>query len=111
MSSKIVGKQITLTRGDTFRCVIEIYNSDGSVYTPIDGDEIRFSLKKNYRSQDVKINKIIPIDTLLLQINPEDTKTLRQPAEYVYDIQITHANGDVDTFIANGILKLTEEVD
>ena len=31
--------------------------------------------------------------------------------KYVYDIQLTKANGKVDTFISKAILKLSEEVD
>ena len=111
MSAKISGKTITLTRGDTFKATIEIFNEDGTTYEPLAGDAVRFALKQNYNSNEIKIYKDIPLDTLLLEINPEDTKDLKQPAEYVYDIQLTHINGDIDTFIANGKFKLTEEVD
>ena len=111
MSAKISGKTITLTRGDTFRALVEIFNEDGTVYEPINGDSVRFALKQNYNSSDIKIYKDIPLETMILAIDPEDTKDLKQPAEYVYDIQITHINGDIDTFIANGKFKLTEEVD
>ena len=111
MSARITGKTITLTRGDTLKVTVEIFNEDGSVYDPIPGDAIRFALKQNYNSSEIKIYKDIPLDTLLLVINPEDTKGLKQPGEYVYDVQLTHANGDIDTFIANGKLKITEEVD
>ena len=31
--------------------------------------------------------------------------------KYVYDIQLTKANGKVDTFITKATLKLSEEVD
>ena len=111
MTAKISGKTITLTRGDTLRATIEILNEDGTVYTPIAGDVIRFAMKQNYNASECKIEKIIPNDTLLLEIEPEETKSLKQPAEYVYDVQLTHLNGDVDTFIANGKFKVIEEVD
>lgn len=111
MSAKITGKTITLTRGDTFRATVEIFNEDGTVYEPIEGDTVRFALKQNYNSSEIKIYKDIPLDTLLLVIEPEDTKDLKQPGEYVYDIQLTHINGDIDTFISNGKFRLTEEVD
>ena len=54
--------------------------------------------------------KDIPSDTMLLVLEPEDTKTLPF-GKYVYDIQITYADGKVDTFITKGRLRLTEEVD
>lgn len=47
---------------------------------------------------------------MLLVLEPEDTKTLPF-GKYVYDIQITYADGKVDTFITKGRLRLTEEVD
>ena len=40
----------------------------------------------------------------------EDTKNL-DFGTYVYDLQITFADGTVDTFISKSILKLEEEVD
>lgn len=53
--------------------------------------------------------KEIPIDTMILTLNPEDTKHLPF-GKYVYDIELTKATGEVDTFITKAILKLTEEV-
>ena len=111
MTAKINGTTISLTRGDTFRAKVNIFNPDGSVYTPIEGDVVRFALKKNYKDTDVLIYKNIDIETLELCIEPEDTKSLKQPSDYVYDIQLTHINGDIDTFIANAQFKITEEVD
>ena len=111
MTAKIQGTTITLTRGDTLRVVVGIFNPDGTEYTPLPGDEVRFAMKQAYNNKDLKIYKTIPIETLLLEIDPEDTKDLKQPGEYVYDIQLTHVNGDVDTFIANGKFKITEEVE
>ena len=46
----------------------------------------------------------------MLHLEPNDTKTL-DVGEYVYDIQLTTSDGDVDTFIAMAKLILTEEVD
>ncbi len=111
MTARISGKNISLTRGDTFKAVVEILNEDGTPYTPLPGDSVRFKMKANYNASEVKIEKEIPLDTLLLEIDPEDTKGLKMPSEYVYDIQITHINGDVDTFIDRGKFKITEETD
>ena len=111
MTARISGKTITLTRGDTFKATVDIFNPDGTAYEPVEGDSVRFAMKQNYNSNEIKIQKDIPLDTMLLEINPEDTKNLKQPGEYVYDIQLTHINGDIDTFIANGTFKITEEVD
>lgn len=102
---------ITLTRGDSFYATVDIYNGDGkSKYVPQIGDKIRFALKKDIKDTECLILKEIPIDTLVLHLEPEDTKQLLF-GEYIYDIQLTKANGDVDTFITKNKFKITEEVE
>lgn len=110
MAVKISGTTISLTRGDTLKLKIDISNPDGSVYEPVEGDSIRFAMKAKYNDQTPIILKDISTSALELVLDPADTKDLKQPFEYVYDIQLTHANGDVDTFIANAKFKITEEV-
>lgn len=101
---------IFLTRGDTFKAVLTITYPDGSIYTPIEGDRIRFALKKDIDDEECLIWNDIPIDTMMLIISPEQTKNL-EFGTYIYDIQLTKANGDVDTFITASKLKLTAEVE
>ena len=110
MSFKVKKNTIFLTRGDTFKARLTINNPDGSVYTPAEGDKIRFALKENVEDEECLILRDIPIDTMLLILYPEDTKSL-EFGSYVYDIQLTKANGDVDTFITASKLKLTAEVE
>ena len=110
MSVVINGTTIRMTRGDTLKVIVGIKNPDGSDYTPIEGDSIRFAVKEYYLQSTPVIVKEIPTDTMLLWLEPSDTKSLKMPREYVYDIELTHANGDVDTFIANAELNITEEV-
>jgi hypothetical protein len=110
MSYDISGTTIRLTRGDTFMAHIDIFNPDGSAYEPAEGDVLRFALKKTYSDAEPLILKEIPTDTQLLVLEPGDTKPLAF-GRYVYDIQITLADGRVDTFITKAILKLTEEVE
>lgn len=107
---KISGKTIIMTRGDTVRIKLSLVDDSGTPYMPRDGDEIRFAVKKKYTDNIPLILLIIPNDTLILTINPKDTKNL-DFGTYVYDIQITYANGDVDTIIAKQTLRLEEEVD
>ena len=109
-------KQITLTRGDSFYTTVGMrYKISKEPYTPVATDEIRFAVKKNYDDAEPLITKEIPYDTLILHLAPADTKDLPF-GDYVYDIQLTDENGEVDTFIAGRkekplIFKLTEEVD
>lgn len=106
----ISDNEIELIRGDTLYAQVEIFQN-GRPYIPKEGDEIRFAMKRRYNDPDdrVLIVKNIPTDTLLLKIAPEDTKELKFKRTYLWDIQLTTASGDVDTFIT-GRLKLKEEV-
>lgn len=104
-----VNNKITLTRGDSFWAKVTVYDAEGKEYTPQDGDVIRFAMKKHYSDKKTLLLVEIPNDTLLLKIAPEDTK-LFDFGLYVYDIQITFADGTVDTFI-KGKIDLTEEVE
>ena len=65
---------------------------------PQPGDRLRFALKKHYDDANPLINKQIPMDTLILELEPEDTKDLDY-GKYVYDIELTFAGGDIDTII------------
>lgn len=117
MSHNVEGNSITLTRGDTLRLQVGI-KVDEEPYTPVPGDSVRFALKHNVLNQDKSeyidqeplVLKSIPIDTMILTLVPEDTKNLGF-GKYVYDVQITFADGRVDTFITKAPFKLTEEVE
>lgn len=106
-----IGKNntIKLTRGDTFVCDIKMTKQDGYPYDPEEGDAIRFAMKSNVKDEEPLILKEIPIDTMQLMLNPEDTKELPF-GTYWYDIELTKANGMVDTFITKSVLVLGEEV-
>ena len=110
MSHSIHGNDITLTRGDTLFLQLSL-TKNGQSYTPAQGSSIRFAMKAKYSDPDnaVALQKNIPIDTLLLEFEPEDTKDLVMKKTYVYDIQLTDENGHVDTFIS-GNFTIGEEV-
>lgn len=100
---------IELTKGDTLRVYLTLKDGSGNLYVPAEGDSIRFAMKKKYNDPEPLILKTIPIDTLVLEFSPEDTKNL-SCTDYVYDIEMTYANGDIDTFIDRAKFRLTEEV-
>lgn len=110
MSFKVKNNIITLTRGDTFKAHLTISNPDGTEYTPVEGDVVRFALKENIEDEQCLIVKNIPIDTMTLILEPQDTKDL-EFGSYVYDVQLTKANGEVDTFITASKFRITVEVD
>lgn len=110
MSVEISGSTIKMTRGDTLRVVLTLKDEEGNVYTPQENEIIRFAMKKDYDDPEPLLLKIIPHDTMELVLDPVDTKNLPQPSSYVYDMEITYANGDVETFIKEAKLKITQEV-
>lgn len=107
----VVGTTIYLTRGDTFRTRVGMkQRGSDEEYEPVTGDVIRFKVKRNYSDAQPIISKVISNDTQILTLAPSDTKPL-DFGNYVYDIELTKANGDVDTFIAGASLVITKEVD
>lgn len=100
---------ITLTRGDTLTLTVEL-TKDGETYTPEEGDVIRFALSKGYLGEpgyEFKFEKIIPHDTLTFTCS--SVETTLDYRSYNYDIQVTHPDGCVDTFIS-AKMQITGEV-
>lgn len=105
----IKGHKIILTRGDTLTLKLTL-KKDGDDYEIQEGDSIRFAMSKYYLGEDgyelIK-EKTIPTDTLELVLNASETRI--EPREYNYDIEITHQDGTVDTFISD-VIEITKEV-
>lgn len=113
---EVSGNRITMTRGDTLRIKVDI-TVDGETYDPVDGDVVRFALKHDslnstkteFTDTEPLVLKVIPNETLILELEPEDTKSLGF-GKYAYDIQITFTGGTVYTFISDKVV-LTKEVE
>ena len=90
-------QNITLTRGDTGIFNISLQNQKGKSYTPEQGDTLRFALSEDFGKTPLVV-KNIPIETCILEIEPNDTKDLKFK-KYKYDIQFTSALGRVSTII------------
>ena len=111
----ISGTTIKLTRGDTFSAELAL-TKNGAVYTPVNGDSILFAVKTKLNANRTKymeeqpiICKEIPIDTMILTLSPSDTADLPF-GSYSYDIQVTLADGQVDTVINNAAFVIAPEV-
>lgn len=100
-------QNITLTRGDTGIFNISLQNQNGKAYTPQEGDTLRFALSDGFGKEALVI-KNIPINTCVLEIEPNDTKNLKFKT-YKYDVQFTSAQGRVSTIIL-GDFKIDNEV-
>lgn len=98
---------IKLTRGDTGTFEIALKAPDGSDYVPGAEDEIVFSMAKQAGSE-VLLQKTIPTDTMILRLDPEDSKPFGFET-FVYDIQVTDSEGRVSTVLM-GKITFTKEI-
>ena len=111
---------ITLTRGDTLTLTVTLLHEVEPVppateptiepYVPEEGDVIRFAVSKGYKTEpsyELKFSKVIPNDTLTFTASSAETAL--DYKTYNYDVEITHADGCVDTFIS-GKLTIIGEV-
>lgn len=108
---EVNGTTIKMVAGDTAKIMVSLTDATGAAYTPEAGDAIRFAVKDSYYSDTVLLENTIPTETMTLVIHPGDTKSfaeLSPSKDYVYDIQITFENGDVDTFIRGKFILLGE---
>jgi len=104
---------MTLTRGDTAYANVVLYSDEKHTtqYTLQDGDSLVFTLRKtpkiNSEDKDYIFQKEF-VDNEV-KILPSDTGNLEY-GDYIYDVQLTYANGDVDTIITERKLTLTYEM-
>lgn len=108
MSASVNGTNISLTRGDSLVLSVNV-NAGLEPYDIQEGDVIRFAMKSSINSDEVLIRKNIDLETMTLTLQPSDTKNLPF-GNYVYDIELTTADGFVDTFIGPATFTLTGEV-
>jgi hypothetical protein len=107
MTIKEAGKKvnITMTRGDseslTVTCSVPFAN----------GDTVYFTVREDAESE-ILLQKVIeefPDGAAVIPIYPEDTEGM-DFGNYVYDLQVTWADGTVKTVIDPSSFRLNEEV-
>ena len=101
---------IHLTRGDTARFSIgRIVNTVTNVnYTPTPEDTVTMTVKKTVLDAAPCVQLIVPGGEGF-HIKPEDTKEMAF-GKYVYDVQLTTADGDGYTIIPPTTFDLLKEV-
>lgn len=89
---------------------------DGELYTPENGDTVTATVRhaplnaarREWVDPEPILVKTVPTDTLIWELEPEDTEDLKF-GTYAYDIRVVYgATGIEDTFVA-GALVLTPE--
>lgn len=100
----VVHNRIRLIRGDSAEIVLTIYQPEGEIFVPEDGDKIIFTLKKDEADENFLLQKkmgegiIRDENTYHLIFNPEDTEHLPW-GRYIYDVELERRNGYIDTII------------
>ncbi len=98
---------IWLTRGDTLLASVTLALTRAVEYVPSAEDEVKFVVKKRKRDTTPLIEQEIDLNTMMLEVDADDTASLRC-GDYPYYIEITYADGVVDTFL-QGTLHLMEK--
>lgn len=103
---KITNNVIRITRGDTG--IFTLYLQSGCLNYDYSNDTVLFTVKANTYTEEILIQKQVVYGENVI-INPSDTANLPY-ADYVYDVQVTTANGVVDTVIPPTKFIVTQEV-
>lgn len=109
---KIQGNNIEMIRGDTETIRLSLFNKEDAKVPLDEGDLVYFTVKESTNTESILLQKIITdfVDgTVIINIQPEDTKDLRF-RDYVYDIQLNRVNGDVKTVIPPSKFTIGSEV-
>ena len=108
---KIQGTNISMIRGDseslTVRCT-----QDGNPAPLENGDTIYFTVREDAESE-IALQKAVTEFTeegeAVIGIGHGDTEGM-ETGDYVYDVQLTRADGTVTTLVPISRFRLTEEV-
>ena len=103
---QIRGDTIFVTRGDSAVFNLDLLDADGNPFALQSGDVLTFTVKKTTSDKDALIQKNVT-DAIVLK--PSDTSGLAY-GRYAYDLQLTRANGYVETIITPSTFIVGEEV-
>lgn len=103
----IYDNRITLTRGDTAVMGLEVLDTNSDAYEMQPGDVAVFTIKKNTVTKEKMLQKVFNADGLI-KINPEETQDWDY-GTYYFDVQLTQADGTVQTIITPTEVYITDE--
>lgn len=101
---------VFMTRGDSETIVVST-TQDGAYVPLVEGDKITFTVRKSLDTPKLISKTVEAFDEgkAVIAIDPVDTNTLLF-GEYVYDIQLTRADGRVKTIVKPSMFVLRGEV-
>jgi hypothetical protein len=106
------GTNLEMIRGDTEVLTVSCVNSEGEPINFETGDKVYFTVKESVTSTLIIFQKIITEfveGKAIITILPEDTKNLKFKP-YVYDVQLTQADGTVTTIVPPSSFVVGSEV-
>lgn len=99
---------IYLTRGDYAAMDVIMTHDDGSEYTLQTGDSLVFTVRRIPGKGEIVIQKMVTAP--LIELDTDDTKDLTF-GDYKYDVYLINSlNERIDTFIADKVFTVGEEV-
>lgn len=106
----VSSNKIQLTRGDTMILELSLTDESGNDYTPVETDKIFFRVKRNATASEILIEKMIPYDTCIIQLDEGDTKNMKF-GTYYYEVELVTNTNQHFTAIANTEFEITEELE
>lgn len=108
MVGKILPQMIEIRQGDSFTIRLQFRNDKG--FIDITGSLLKMQVR-NRNDNKVVMTKIGSLDDAVngkacLEITSADTKNLQVAGDYIADIQITFANGEVHTIYPQDVNKV-----
>ena len=98
---QIKGTNMTMIRGDSETIFVSMEDAENEKVAFKTGDTLRMTIKDSLKSAVNILQKVITefeYWNAIIILTPEDTKDLRVK-EYIYDVQLTRADGTVSTII------------
>lgn len=103
-----IKNEISITRGDSGEITVILSKETGEAYEMAVGDKIELTVRESVGAEDTEISKAVT-GSNIITLEPSDTKTLPY-GKYVYDIQLTTADGKIYTVIPPTGFWVCEEV-
>ena len=111
-----MANEISMVRGDTLIIAVDVLDENGAAYNPAVDDEIIITVREWDENGTIVLQKdqddadvVVVAGGWTIEIEPADTEDWEY-IPYVYDIEVTLADGYKQTIIPYAPFTLTKEV-
>lgn len=112
MSILVEGNRLRMVRGDSGRITVTCTGEDGAPRPFEAGETVVFTVKRAYTDMEALVEKEMALQETgeaVVDLLPEDTAAL-PVRDYVYDVRLRTAAGEVHTIIPRATFALREEI-